>query len=436
MSSHRERPLGGPPAPPTELIRTRRDRFVRYALIVWAGLGPGILAIIGDNDAGGDIAYAVTGIKFGISLFIPLILCLGLITYTVQEMSMRLSAASSQGYAGLVFNRWGKRWGLYHILTLLTENLLTLLTEFIGMTAGLMMIGLPMAASDGVALSLLLALLFVSGYWSKERLVLLLSALNLVFFVVCAMTHPNLSAAVRVLATWKIPVIAPLTVVAWYVIAAVGNSLAPWMIFFQGGATLDKGSGADSIRMGRIDTAIGAVAQVTMAAAIIITGAALSGTLTHIAAAGPIQIISAMSARFGPWPGYLFGFGLFDAGLLAAITISLSSSWTIADAFHWHGSLNHTVRRAPGFYLVYIGSLLAAASLLLIPHLPLNFLSVVAQIVGGVLMAPVLIFLVILTGDTRLMGEHKNGRWAQRWNWTIVGGLIVMTVLGLTSIFR
>ncbi len=444
MSSHNESPLNKGSGLPVDLHDGKLTRtllssrppvgFWQYALIIWAALGPGVLAIIGDNDAGGDIAYAVTGVRFGISGFIPLILCLGIVTYTVQEMSMRLSAASATGFAQLIFSHWGRWWGYYHIVTLFLENLVTLLTEFIGMTAGLMMTGLSLPASDAIALGLVLALLLVSGYKTKERLVLILGFINFVFLGIAYVTHPDLGAIARVLATWRMPPMTPLAVIAWYVIAAVGNSLAPWMVFFQGDATLDKGVTPGEIRMGRVDTAVGTVTQIIVAAAIIVIGASLYGHMSHIESAGPTQLIAAIARRFGLWPAYLFGFGLFDAGLLAAITISLSSSWTIAGALKWNHSLNAPFFRAPKFYSIYIGSLMVAAGLLLVPRLPLDFLSVLAQVVGGVLMAPVLIFLVILTSDAGLMGPHRNGKWARRWSWVIVSLLIAMALLTLWNV--
>ncbi|PSR35852.1 MAG: hypothetical protein C7B44_12040, partial [Sulfobacillus thermosulfidooxidans] len=355
MSSHNESPVSTG-TQPRVLSSTSSAGFWQLLLLIWAALGPGVLAIIGDNDAGGDIAYAVTGARFGISGFIPLILVLGIVTYTVQEMSMRLSAASSTGFTQLIFYRWGRWWGYYHILTLFLENLITLLTEFIGMTAGLMMTGLSLAMSDAASLALVFSLLFISGYRSKERLVLLLGLINFVFFIIAYQTHPNLVRIAHVLITWHLPSMTPFAVVSWYIVAAIGNSLAPWMVFFQGDATLDKGVTSEDIRLGRIDTAVGTLAQIVVAAAIIIIGAGLYGHLSHINHIGPSQLIAAIRHRFGMWPAYLFGVGLFDAGLLAAITISLSSSWTIASALKWSHSLNASLTRAPKFYAIYIGS--------------------------------------------------------------------------------
>ncbi|MCY0870240.1 MAG: divalent metal cation transporter [Firmicutes bacterium] len=409
-------------------------RWKRWTWLIWILLGPGVIAMIGDNDAGGVISYAVTGATFGISLFIPLVLSLGVVTYTVQEMSMRVGAVSQTGYAKLVFNRFGRGWGFYHITTLTIENLITLVTEFIGMTAGLVLLGLPMWGADLCAFALVMFVAAFTGYWTKERLVLLIGAMNVVFIGVAILTHPDAGAIAHSLLTWNVPTVAPATVVIWFVIATVGNAIAPWMIFFQGSAVIDKGLNARTLKLARADTAVGAVVQVVIAATIIVCGGALFGVMRNVNLSGPAQMISAFILHDGRLAGILFGFGLFNAGFLAAITVSLSSSWTIAESFGWARSLNDSVRKAPGFYGVYIGSLLIAAGALLIPHLPLDALAVVAQVVGGVLMAPILLFLVLFASDRALMGSFVTRLPARIWAWCIVALLIGLTLAALVQV--
>jgi Mn2+/Fe2+ NRAMP family transporter len=422
------------PLPAPSATREPGKGWRRWTWLIWILLGPGVIAMIGDNDAGGVISYAVTGATFGISLFVPLVLSLGVVTYTVQEMSMRVGAVSQTGYAKLVFNRFGRGWGFYHITTLTIENLITLVTEFIGMTAGLVLLGFPMWGADLCAFALVMFVAAFTGYWTKERLVLLIGAMNVVFIGVAVLTHPDPGVIAHALVAWTVPPVAPATVVIWFVIATVGNAIAPWMIFFQGSAVIDKGLSARTLKLARADTAVGAVVQVVIAATIIICGGALFGVIQHVNTAGPAQMISGFIARDGRLAGILFGFGLFNAGFLAAITVSLSSSWTIAESFGWARSLNDSVRKAPGFYGVYIGSLLLAAGALLIPHLPLDALAVVAQVVGGVLMAPILLFLVLFASDRALMGAYVSRLPARIWAWCIVSLLIALTLAALAQV--
>ncbi|PWI58742.1 NRAMP family divalent metal transporter [Sulfoacidibacillus thermotolerans] len=409
------------------ILAHQRTGWRRYSWILWALLGPGMLAMIGDNDAGGVIEYAVTGIQFGIGLFIPLILCLAPLTFTIQEMTMRLSAVTQIGFTKLVFRHFGRFFGYYSLATLMIENLLTLMTEFIGMTAGLMMMGLPLWGSDLLSLLLVVSLAIFTGYWTKERLALFVSALNAVFILVAFLTHPSLSAVAHAFTAWSIPHHLQGSVI-WFVVATVGNAIAPWMIFFQGSAAIDKGITAKELRLGRIDTLIGSLVQVFIAVAIVLCGAVLYGHIQNVASVGPTAIIHALSSNVGRTAGILFGFGLFNAGFLASITISLSSSWTVADAFGFARSLNDKISTAPKFYAVYIGSLVAAAAAILVPGLPLNFIAVLSQALGAMVMIPILLFLVILTSNREIMGNYANGGFQRVWGFTIALVLISLTV--------
>ena len=402
--------------------KTWTRRLRAWSMAFWLLMGPGLLAMIGDNDAGGVVSYAVTGATFGLSFFIPLVLCLSIVTYTIQEMTVRLGAVTKQGFAKLVYIHFGKGFGRFQMVTLLILNLLTLMTEFIGMTAGLTLLGWPLPLADGVSFLLVVAIAIFTGYFTKERLALLVGALNIVFLIVAILTHPNGATLANALLHWSMPV--RHASVLWFVIATVGNALAPWMIFFQGSAVIDKGVEIRHLKLARIDTALGSIIQVIIAAAIMICGAVLYQHVTSIASASPALLILALAHVAGRFSAILFGFGLFNAGFLASITISLSSSWTIAETLGWARSLNDKLAAAPRFYAVYIGSLALAAGAILIPHLPLNFTAVLAQVAGGVLIAPTLIFLIRLTSNEAVMGAYRNGTFGKTISWTIALALI------------
>jgi Mn2+/Fe2+ NRAMP family transporter len=342
-------------------------------------------------------------------------------------MAMRLGTVTQTGFTKLVDRHYGRHWMFYHIATLLSENLLTLLTEFIGMTAGLTMMGLPLWVSDLISLLLILSITIFTGYWTKERLALLIGALNIVFVFIAVMTHPSMAAIGHAFIRWNVPVNS--SNLFWYIIALIGNAIAPWMIFYQGSAYVDKGVVAENLRFGRIDTCIGCVVQVSIAACAIIAGAALYGKMQNVAALTPAAVIGAFNTFVGHWPGILFGLGIFNAGLLASITISLSSSWSVAEAFGWSKSLNDKITDAPKFYAVYIGSIMVAAVTILIPNLPLIFIAVITQVIGGFLTAPILIFLILLTNNKQLMGKYRNSLFSNIRAWTISATLIGLAVL-------
>ena len=423
-------PLAEQPSSFRTIVTTRRSGWRKYTWLIWALVGPGLLTMIGDNDAGGVIEYAVVGAQFGIGLFIPFVLCMAPLTYTIQDMTMRLGAVTQTGYTKLIFLYFGKAWGIYGIATLMIENLLTLMTEFIGMTAGLLVLGLPLWVADALSLALVLSLTLFAGYWTKERLALFVGALNVVFLIVAWLAHPSLAAIAHTFLSWHIPTWMSGSLV-FYMIATLGNAVAPWMIFFQGSAVIDKGITKQDLRLGRIDTLLGSVLQVIVAIAIILCGSALFGRVFSVTPLGPASIVHALTPIIGHVGSALFAFGLFNAGFLAAITISLSSSWTLADALGWPRSLNDKISSAPKFYAVYIGSLVLAAGAILIPHLPFNLLAVFTQGLGAFVMVPILIFLLLLTSRADIMGEHVNGRRQKIWGWTIVSLLIGLLVVGV-----
>ena len=393
----------------------------RGSFFLFLFLGPGMLAAMADNDAGGILSYALTGAKFGPTVFVPLTLCLMPVTYTVQEMAMRLGVVSQTGYTRLLRERYGNGWMICQVAALIVENLLTLLTEFVGMSAGLGLIGLPHLPAVLLSAALTLSVALFSGYRKKERLGLFIGLYNLVFLFLAFAPKSGVGAAesLRLSSGGDF---------RWYAAALIGNAVAPWMIFYQNSAYADRGARKRRIRDGRKDVFAGCVCQVAVAAALIMLGSAVFGMIPNLESTGPAELVSALCERAGPAAGILFALGLFNSGFLAAITVSLSSSFSVAEALGWSNSLNDSVRDSPGFYAVYGVSVLAAAAAVLIPGLPMNGVAVLVQVAGGVLMTPVLIFLTLLTSCRQVMGEYANSG-AQRFRaWVCVAVLAAVCV--------
>jgi Mn2+/Fe2+ NRAMP family transporter len=393
----------------------------RRPLSLFLLLGPGVLAAMADNDAGGLISYTVTGAKFGWAVFVPLALCLTAVTYTVQEMAMRLGVASDRGYTRLLRERYGTGWMVFQVVSLFVENQLTLLTEFVGMSAGLELLGLPVAAAVTLSVCLALSIAVFSGYESKQRFGLAIGLFNLLFLVFAFFARPALDAAQSVRLCSGRPF-------RWYAAALVGNAVAPWMIFYQNGAYSESGQREQHIRSGRTDTLIGCVCQAAVAAALILIGSSVWGMIPDVENAGAPQIVAALDNRFGPLAGTLFALGLFDSGLLAAVTVSLSSSWSVAESLGWSKNMSDSFREAPGFYGVYAFSVLLAAGMALVPGLRLNGIAVFVQAAGGVLMTPILVFLTLLTSSREVMGAYANGRKQKIRAWFCVGILTAAAV--------
>lgn len=331
---------------------------------------------------------------------------------------MRLAAVTQDEYRELVLRHFGRFCSYGSVAALAVCNLLYIITEFVGMTAWLTLLGLPLWASDVVSLVFVGIVTVLIGYWPKERLLLFVGAINLVFVAAAILSHPDAAAIGRTFIT--LPRISSDSGVLLYMVATIGNTIAPFMLFFQCNATLDKELTAKDLRLGRTDIALGAVVQPIFAMAVMILGAALAGKVANLDTSNPSDLVSALVPVAGRLGSNLFAIGLFNAGWLAAITVSLSSAYAVAGAFGSKRSLQHGVPQAPRFYGVYFGNLVVGAILILIPRLPLNMMAVFTQVVTVMLLVPDLIFLVLLTGNRELMGEHVNRWWKQIVGWGIV----------------
>lgn len=384
-------------------------------------LGPGMLAAMADNDAGGIISYTVTGAKFGWAVFVPLTFCLVLITYTVQEMAMRLGIAADFGYTRLLREHYGRGWMAFQVIALFAENLITLITEFIGMSAGLRLIGVTQFPAVLLSAGLILSISVLSGYKAKEKFGLIIGLFNLIFILFAFFAKPSISVTESLSFSHG-------ESFRWYAAALIGNAVAPWMIFYQNSAYGDKGVKSQYIKNGRLDTIYGCICQVAVAGALIWIGASIYGFIPNLEQAGPAELVCALTKRFGSAAGVLFALGLFNSGMLAAITVSLSSSWSVAEAFGWAKSLNDKIKDAPGFYGVYFVSVCLAAAAVMIPGLPLNSAAVFAQVAGGALMTPILFFLTLLTSRRDVMGKYSNTKSQKIRAWISVGILTVVCI--------
>ena len=402
-----------------------RER-IRRPVCFFLFLGAGMVPALADNDAGGLLSSTVTGAKFGWAVFVPLTLCLTAVTYTVQEMAMRLGVASGQGFTRLLRERYGFGWMAFQVGALFVENQLTLLTEFVGMSAGLEILGIPLLPSVVISTGLVLSIAMLSGYRAKERFGLVIGLFNLVFLFFALTVRPSVSVRESAALCTGRPF-------RYYAAALIGNAIAPWMIFYQNSAYLDKGLKKQHIRAGRADTLAGCICQVAVASALIFLGSSICGVVPDVENAGAPALAAALSTRCGPAAGVLFALGLFDSGLLAAVTVSLSSSWSVAESFGWSKSLNDSVREAPGFYAVYAFSVLLAAGLSLLPNLRLNGIAVFVQVAGGVLMAPILLFLTLLTSSPDVMGEYASRRGQKVRAWISVGILLAVAAVTIVQ---
>jgi Mn2+/Fe2+ NRAMP family transporter len=408
--------------------RTQRGLWSRTRLL-WLLIGPGILVMLGENDGPSMVTYAATGARFGIGFFLPFVVLTFLMACVVQEMTVRLGAATHRGHAELIFDRFGPFWGWFSMADLMLGNFLTLVTEFIAVRAGLGYFGVRPAVAVLGAWLVLFAALMTHRYWTWERVTLAAAMFNLIFVPVAVMTHPDGSAMARALLTWR-PLPGGLTQdTVLLLLAAIGATVTPWMLFFQQSAIADKGLTTRDIRFGRIDTVLGAALAALAALATIVATAPL---FTHGMSAGNFEaaeFAQALQPFVGRWGSALFALGMFEAGMVAAITISTSSAYAFGEVARRPHSLNLPFQQGKSFYLVLLAEAAAAAGLVLIPGMPLVYIVLVVNVIAVLAMPPALLFLYMLVNDREIMGDLVSPLWANVLALGVVVALISAGVL-------
>ncbi|MBU2842846.1 NRAMP family divalent metal transporter [Acidithiobacillus thiooxidans] len=398
----------------------------RRLLLFLSLIGPGILVMIADNDAGGVITYAQTGAMYGIGFFIPFLLLMIPVAYIVQEMTVRLGAVTHRGHAEMIWRRYGAFWGVFSLLDLTIANILTLVTEFIGIRIGMSIFSVPPYLSVPIAWVFVASIMIFLHYNTWERVALWIAAGNIVFVPLAIAAHPDWSQVVAAVGSWHIPIGTALGAFTYVILANLGTTIAPWMLFFEQSSVVDKGLTIHDIPGGQADTAIGSLSMGVIAIAIVI----LTGTLVYgHAGADNFDIQTIMhileQSSLGRVGTALFALGLVEAGLIAAIAITASTSWAVGEALKLPRSLNLKPQRALPFYLSGILSAGMAAMVVLIPHIPLGFLNLTVQVIASIFMPAAMLFLLMLLNDREIMGDYVNRSWQNYSAFVVVGFLIL-----------
>jgi Mn2+/Fe2+ NRAMP family transporter len=390
-------------------VHHARRRNKRRRLL-WLLVGPGILAMLGENDGPSMIAYASDGAQYGLGFFVPFIAVLFAMAFVCQEMCMRIGAVTHRGYGELVLQRFGRLWGWFGAGDLTLTNLVTLVGEFVSIRVGLAYFHL--GSGVAVALGLALVVFTLSGgrYWRWERIVLGMALFNGLFLLAAILVKPHVGAVVSSFAFTPFPG-GSFNTLLLLLASTIGATVTPWMIFFQQSASADKGMTPDDVKHGRYDTAIGAVLAAIFGIGALIAGAAL---LTHngagiqgFAGAGFPQALEHVS---GNAAGTVFALGLIEAGAVAILTISASTAYAAGECVGVSHSFNSSPRDAALFYAANIGVALLAAVVILIPGAPLLSIALNANVLATVLLPVSLVFMVMLANDKGLMDSWVNKR--------------------------
>ncbi len=392
---------------------------------MWLLVGPGILAMLGENDGPSMIAYAADGAQYGLGFFVPFIPVLFAMAFICQEICMRVGAVTHHGYGELVLQRYGRAWGWFGAADLAVTNLVTLIAEFVSIRVGLAYFHL--GSGVAVMLGMALALFTLSGgrYWRWERIVLGLALFNGLFLAAAIMVKPHVGTIVGSFDFTPFPG-GGFNTLLLLLASTIGATVTPWMIFFQQSASADKGMTPSDVKHGRYDTAVGAVLAAIFGVGALIAGAAL---VTHngagiqgFAGAGFPEALRHVA---GSAVGIVFALGLIEAGAVAILTISASTAYAAGECIGVSHSFNSSPRNAAVFYTANIGVALLAAVVILIPGAPLLLIALNANVLATVLLPVSLVFMVMLANDKGLMGPWANKRS------TNVVGITVIAFVGL-----
>ncbi len=379
--------------------------------LVWLLIGPGVLAMLGENDGPSMISYATAGARYGIGFFLPFIVVLFAMAFVCQEMCMRVGAVTHRGYGQLVLERYGRAWGWFGAVDLVFTNLVTLVAEFVAIRVGLAYFGLGAPVAVALGLLLVTSTLIGGRYWRWERLVLSLAAFNGLFLVAAVLVKPDPGELGRALVTFSPLPQGGLNALLLLLTSTIGATVTPWMIFFQQSASADKGLTPRDIKHGRIDTALGAALGAAFGCGALIVGAALfthsGSTIQGLAGAG---FPGALEVVSGKAVATLFALGLVEAGAVAVLTISASTAYAAAECVGVAHSFNTSPRQAVLFHAANVATALLAAGVILIPGAPLLAIALNANVLATVLLPVALIFMVMLANDRELMGDWANKR--------------------------
>ncbi len=382
------------------------------ALSVMALVGPGMMVMLADTDAGSVITAAQSGARYRYMLVLPLILLIPVL-YLVQEMTVRLGLSTQRGHAALIRQTFGERWALLSAATLFVACLGALVTEFAGVAGVGQLVGVPRWLSTGVAAAALVALVLLGRYRKVEHVGLAVGALELLFLPAALASHPHVAMIAHDLTHPLHTSNDFMTLLA----ANVGAVIMPWMVFYQQEAVIDRGrrglSLRSALRASRIDTAVGAVVtQVIMVAIVVATAATLGATHASRALNNIGQIASALRPFLGRRDAVLFfGLGMLGAAFVASLVVTLAGAWGISEVLGWRHSLNDAPNRARGFYGLAVASVVVVAGLVvLVPNLVA--LSVDVEVLNACLLPIVLGFLLALEwralpAELRMSGRRR-----------------------------
>jgi len=411
--------------------RTWRRRLLTLAAIV----GPGIIVMVGDNDAGGVSTYAQAGQDFGYSLLWTLLLLIPVLIVN-QEMVVRLGAVTGVGHARLIKERFGRFWGWFSVGDLFLLNFLTISTEFIGIGYAGEYFGFSAYVVVPLAALLLIGITVSGNFRRWERAMFVFLFASLLVLPLLVLSHPSAGA---VLSGFGRPSVQGgfTSNAALLIIAIVGTTVAPWQLFFQQSNVIDKRITPRWLEYEKADTVLGAIVVVIGASAIMIAAAsAYTGSSDFGNFSNALNVAKGLDSHISGLAGTIFALLLFDASIVGASAVTLATSYAFGDIFGLRHSLHRGIREAKLFYASYAAMVAVAAAIVLIPNAPLGLITTAVQALAGILLPSATVFLVLLCNDRAVLGPWVNKAWLNAVAAFIVSVLLLLSlVLVISTVF-
>jgi NRAMP (natural resistance-associated macrophage protein)-like metal ion transporter len=401
-------------------------------VLLLAVIGPGFITANVDNDAGGIFTYSQAGAQFGYSLLwtmIPITIAL----IVVQEMASRLGAVTGKGLSDLIREEFGFRLTFIMMVTLVVTNFGNVVAEFAGIASSLELFGLSKYVVVPAAAFVVWLLVVRGTYDSIEKIFLTASAFYVTYIIAGFLAHPDWKAAA--FATVTRPEAAGIRNYGYIymVIGLVGTTIAPWMQFYLQASIVEKGITARQYAASRWDVIIGCIFTDVVAWFIIVACAATLYANGHHDIGSGADAAQALRPLAGEYAYLLFAAGLFNASLFAASILPISTAYAVCEGLGFESGLDKKFREAPVFYWLYTVLIVLGAAVLLVPRLPLVYVSVLSQVANGVVLPLVLVFMLLLTNDRELMGRYTNSRRFNIIAWTTVVVMVVLTLLMMVT---
>jgi len=408
-------------------MRRKLRRWKTRTLLILAVIGPGFITANVDNDAGGIYTYSFAGARFGYALLwtiIPTIIAL----VVIQEMSARMGVVTGKGLSDLIREEYGLRTTFLLMVALVVTNFGNVVAEFAGIATSMELFHVPRYVSVPIAAALVWLLVVKGNYKSVEKIFLFASFFYIAYIIAGVISGPSWTEALVGTVRPPAPKVFNSSEYIYLVVGIVGATIAPWMQFYLQASIVEKGVSLREYPASRLDVLVGSIFAPIVAWFIIVVCAAtlyVHGLHNIQSAADAAQALRPLA---GDYAYILFAGGLFNASLFAASILPLSTAYTVCEGLGFESGVDKKFGEAPFFYWLYTILLIAGAAVILSPKVPLVKLSVLSQVVNGMVLPFVLIFMILLINKPELMGKHTNSRAFNVIAWTTAVVMIGLTI--------